>query len=77
MLCNSHPAAALQFRPQIIRASLVEVEFHDGDQMKPGLEQMGTEGAKNNGDASLSTGGTWDVLDLVSGLIELLVSLLL
>jgi hypothetical protein len=46
--------------------------------MKPGLEQMGSEGAKHGGDASLTTaGGAWDLLDLVSSLIELLVSLLL
>jgi len=45
--------------------------------MKPGLEQMGTEGAKNNGNDLTTDGGTWDWRDLVSGLIDLLVSLLL
>jgi len=46
--------------------------------MKPGLEQMGTEGATQAYGPSLgSSAGTWGWTDLVSGLIELLVSLLL
>ena len=51
------------------------LEFHERDQMNPGLKQIGAEAAKESSRTVLpDTGALWG---LVSGLIGLLVMLLL